>query len=520
MTDEIVLTSDERANNAALMPIMGMDLARGRYQALVDFTRDIMREGTDFGTIPGTGKPTLLKPGSEKLFTFFGLRTAPRVTLRTEDWEKGFFAYEVECDVFRGDTRITVGLGSCNSREGRYHWRWVPEADLPAGIDKTTLVSRSAGEIEFAFAVDKAETNGKYGKPKAYWDQWKADIAEGRATTTTRKTKAGKDTKAYERGGTIYRVANDDPWTLTNTILKMAVKRAVIDACLRAVNASEFFTQDIEDLDFGVEINKAVSGADLDTKARMREELYAAIATIGIDKVVIVEQEAAAVRGPQEAPGTPEASGDIQTAVPTTQGQARTAQPAERGTVPPAARVSDVVAGAALGVAASLPPVPPPEPEAVEGQVREVDGRSLYAAFVATLTTPMSLDDIDARVEDIDVSGAYLDTKVRMREELYAVIATQCAINLELALSVSDVQAVVAFIDRLPDDVAEPLRVSAQKNLAALADGGGTNFGAEINQAETIADLNKIAARARSAGAWQAVYPTYAARLSVLGKKT
>ena len=123
MTDEIVLTSDERANNAALMPIMGMDLARGRYQALVDFTRDIMREGTDFGTIPGTGKPTLLKPGSEKLFTFFGLRTAPRVTLRTEDWEKGFFAYEVECDVFRGDTRITVN--STGGHTGAVRW-WRP----------------------------------------------------------------------------------------------------------------------------------------------------------------------------------------------------------------------------------------------------------------------------------------------------------------------------------------------------------------------------------------------------------
>lgn len=38
-----------------------------------------------------------------------------------------------------------------------------------------------------------------------------------------------------------------DPFTIVNTLLKMAKKRALIDAVLSATRASGLFTQDIED---------------------------------------------------------------------------------------------------------------------------------------------------------------------------------------------------------------------------------------------------------------------------------
>ena len=44
------------------------------------------------------------------------------------------------------------------------------------------------------------------------------------------------------------RVPNPDTADQVNTILKMAEKRALIAATLIAVNASDYFTQDIEDL--------------------------------------------------------------------------------------------------------------------------------------------------------------------------------------------------------------------------------------------------------------------------------
>ena len=56
---------------------MTMADAAERFKALTNFTRSIMREDIDYGTVPGTSKPTLLKPGAEKLTTFFGL--APMV---------------------------------------------------------------------------------------------------------------------------------------------------------------------------------------------------------------------------------------------------------------------------------------------------------------------------------------------------------------------------------------------------------------------------------------------------------
>ena len=42
-------------------------------------------------------------------------------------------------------------------------------------------------------------------------------------------------------------VENPDPWDLDTTLLKMAEKRAHVDATLRACAASGLFTQDIED---------------------------------------------------------------------------------------------------------------------------------------------------------------------------------------------------------------------------------------------------------------------------------
>jgi len=46
---------------------------------------------------------------------------------------------------------------------------------------------------------------------------------------------------------------NQDGFTLCNTILKMAKKRALIDAVLSATRSSGIFTQDIEDMDLAAE---------------------------------------------------------------------------------------------------------------------------------------------------------------------------------------------------------------------------------------------------------------------------
>jgi hypothetical protein len=164
------------------------------------FVQSQMKQGLDYGTIPGTDKPTLLKPGAERLCEMYGYAISASVTHRIEDWEHGRFHYEVRCDLVhkRTGTLVASGVGSCNSMESRYRFRWAWPEQVPAGVNEETLV--------------------------------------------TRKTRSGK---------VQYRLVNDDPYSLVNTILKMAKKRALVDAALSATRSSGIFTQDVEDMDLG-----------------------------------------------------------------------------------------------------------------------------------------------------------------------------------------------------------------------------------------------------------------------------
>lgn len=186
--------------NNALSIIDGVDIQQvtgamqniAKFQAIV---RKTLKQNHDFGVIPGTPKPTLLKPGAEKILMLFGLTSEYDILEKVEDYEKEIFAYTVKCTLLKGNMKVTEGLGSCNSKEDKYRWRWVYEDDLPPGADKESL------------------------KKKTY-------------------------------GNTVkYRAENDDICSQANTILKMAKKRALIDATLTVAALSEIFTQDIEDMD-------------------------------------------------------------------------------------------------------------------------------------------------------------------------------------------------------------------------------------------------------------------------------
>ncbi len=161
----------------------------------------LMIEGHDYGRIEGTDRPTLLKPGAEKIVKLF--KCAPRYEVldQREDFERGFFYYKFKCELVHLPTGQVVdeGYGSCSTMEGKYRWRWVYENDLPPGVDKNALVSKKF----------KAKRGGQFVK---------------------------------------YRILNDDTYTLQNTVLKMAKKRALVDAALSLGRLSDIFTQDIEDI--------------------------------------------------------------------------------------------------------------------------------------------------------------------------------------------------------------------------------------------------------------------------------
>ena len=161
------------------------------------FLKGVLREGLDYGVIPGTGaKPTLLKPGAERILSSYGLHPELQdETPPVKDWTgedhggEMFFEFTRRCKIWRqtgpGEKDrmlIAQASGSCNSWEKKYRYRWE---------------------------------NGK-------------------------------------------RVANDSVADTVNTILKMADKRALVGATIIAAGWSDLVTQDVEDMELPP-TNKAIT---------------------------------------------------------------------------------------------------------------------------------------------------------------------------------------------------------------------------------------------------------------------
>lgn len=215
------LTTIERS----FMPALAIEDAVHRFQTLNTFIQKVMKEGTDFGTIPGTDKATLLKPGAEKLTTLFGLSVRFEITKEEEDWigrdhnNEPFFYYRVRCSLYRGDLLVAEADASCSSWEKKYRYR---------NADRTCPACGEAAIIK-----GKQEYGGG-------WLCWKRKGGCG-----AKYNDGDQQIESQDAG----KIPNPDIADQVNTILKMAEKRALVAAVLIAVNASEYFTQDLEELD-------------------------------------------------------------------------------------------------------------------------------------------------------------------------------------------------------------------------------------------------------------------------------
>jgi hypothetical protein len=200
--------------------VVSLDDLEQQLHQLEQFKRRIMVEGVDFGTIPGTPKPTLLKPGAEKLALAFALAPSFVNVSKVEDWENGLFYYHEQCVLVskRTGEAVAAADGSANSREPRYRWR-RSERVCP-GCGQPTIIK---GKDEFGGG----------------WLCWRNRGGCGL------KFKDGDETVEGQRPGN---VPNPEPFELTNTILKMAQKRALVAAVLIATGGSGIWTQDVEDM--------------------------------------------------------------------------------------------------------------------------------------------------------------------------------------------------------------------------------------------------------------------------------
>jgi hypothetical protein len=239
---------------ARFMPAMSIESAVERYNAVTEFVSRVLRNEVDYGVIPGTDKRTLLKPGAEKLTTFFGLSTRFELLERIEDWTgeqhggEPFFYYLYRCRLFRGDVLIAEGDASCNSRETKYRWREAQR--LCPACGRSAIIK---GREEFGGGWLCFKKKGGCG----------AKFPDGDQTIESQQTG---------------RVFNPDIADQVNTIQKMAQKRALVGAVLLAVNASEFFTQDIEDMHFNAAAVARESSAD---SSNVAEEIRAACRALG-----------------------------------------------------------------------------------------------------------------------------------------------------------------------------------------------------------------------------------------------
>lgn len=166
--DKVIEYQPIQNQNLAIIDNLNINQVHATMQKITQFQKVIqstLHQNHDFGVVPGSSKPTLLKPGAEKILMLLGLTSEYELIEKVQDYENGFFAFTVRCKLYKQDQLITEGLGHCNSKERKYQSEKV------------------------------------------------------------------------------------DPYTIANTCLKMAKKRAQIDATLTVASLSDIFTQDIEDMD-------------------------------------------------------------------------------------------------------------------------------------------------------------------------------------------------------------------------------------------------------------------------------
>lgn len=158
-----------------------------------EFIEQVLEKDKDYGIIPGVKKPTLLKPGAEKVTLGFGCSAVPKIVEREIDhdrvvkWNK---QKKVWSNAYKGDRSFT----------------WDKEE------------GESLGLYRYVVLVEIVDQNGEVR-------------GSGIGSCSSMESK-------YV----------DRPRDSENTILKMATKRAHVAAVLGTFGLSEQFTQDVEEM--------------------------------------------------------------------------------------------------------------------------------------------------------------------------------------------------------------------------------------------------------------------------------
>ncbi len=151
-------------NELTIVEAQGLEVVKAQRELLKEFIRSQLVLDTDFGTIPGTRKPTLFKPGAEKLAKLFNLGARIADKERTLEESFAYFSYTIEVIHLPTDKVVAQCEGSANSNEDKY--RNVPLADNLNTLQKMAqkrayvgAVIQAVGASDF-YTYDDAETTG------------------------------------------------------------------------------------------------------------------------------------------------------------------------------------------------------------------------------------------------------------------------------------------------------------------------------------------------------------------------
>jgi hypothetical protein len=190
MSTELAVIEREAANLTA-------SEIRAQVNLIQEVMKSVMKDGEHFGKIPGCGpKPTLLKAGAEKLASTFRFAIDPEIQDLSD---KDVVRYRIRARVTHQVTGyfLGTGIGEASSGEEKYNWRK---------------------------AVCQEE-----------WDETPEDRRRRKWSSYQGDTKRTLQIRTH-------------PADVANTVLKMAKKRAMVDAVLSVCAASDLFSQDLEDL--------------------------------------------------------------------------------------------------------------------------------------------------------------------------------------------------------------------------------------------------------------------------------
>lgn len=189
MSGELVTTSKE-------LRVATVAEVRANVNLIQEVMKSVMKKDVHYGIIPGCKKPSLWKPGAEVILTTFRLVADNPVI---EDLSSpDIIRYRITQRILnRSGELVGAASGECSSDEEKYKWR------------------RPVCDEEF----DETPEDRRREK----WSRG-------------------------QNGNYKQKQIRTNPADVANTILKMAVKRAVVAATLITTAASDVFDQDIEDI--------------------------------------------------------------------------------------------------------------------------------------------------------------------------------------------------------------------------------------------------------------------------------